>query len=164
MLLFVKNLIFTVLVPGTVGVYIPLRLAMNRNGLLALRLATPQTLALPLLLAGSAIYLWCLWDFAVFGRGTPAPIDAPKHLVVRGLYKFVRNPMYVGVVLMIVGWAVFFRLWVIVSYGVGAAVFFHLFVILIEEPILRNRFGESYARYCEMVGRWIPRSGRRTAV
>jgi hypothetical protein len=80
-MLLLKNLLFTLVVPGTISVYVPLLLARNRpsaSGLVFL-------LALALLVVGSAIYLWCVWDFAAFGRGTPAPIDAPKKLVVRGL-------------------------------------------------------------------------------
>src|SRR5260370_317651 len=66
-------------------------------------------LAAPLFLVGASVYFWCLWDFAVAGRGTPAPIDPPKQLVVRGLYRSVRNPMYLGVLLVVAGWVELFR-------------------------------------------------------
>ena len=104
MALLVKNLIFTVLVPGTVAVYVPLLMARDRSP------ASGATfvIGLALLVAGIAIYAWCVWDFATFGRGTPAPIDAPKNLVVRGLYRYTRNPMYVGVLTVILGWATLF--------------------------------------------------------
>ena len=99
MILFLKNLLFTVLIPGTVGVYIPLRLAGDW------RAVSPRDwfLAAPLLLAGASIYFWCLWNFAVTGRGTPAPIDPPKKLIVRGPHKYVRNPMYLGVLSVVFG-------------------------------------------------------------
>jgi protein-S-isoprenylcysteine O-methyltransferase Ste14 len=90
--LVVENLLFTVVVPGTVAVYLPMLLRGDvRGGLASTRLAAAC------FAVGLAVYGWCLWDFATFGRGTPAPIDAPKHLVVRGLYRYSRNPMYVGV-------------------------------------------------------------------
>jgi protein-S-isoprenylcysteine O-methyltransferase Ste14 len=105
MMLLLKNLLFTLVVPGTIGVYVPLLLARGRppaSGLMFL-------LALAILALGGVIYAWCVWDFAVFGRGTPAPIDAPKKLVVRRLYRYTRNPIYVGVLTALVGWAVMFR-------------------------------------------------------
>jgi protein-S-isoprenylcysteine O-methyltransferase Ste14 len=100
----VKTLIFTIVVPGTVGVYVPYRLrepgphAMSALG----------WLGLPPAAVGAAVYLWCAWDFATFGRGTPLPLDPPKQLVARGLYRFVRNPMYVGVLLAILGQELWF--------------------------------------------------------
>ncbi|HEX9942509.1 MAG TPA: isoprenylcysteine carboxylmethyltransferase family protein [Thermoanaerobaculia bacterium] len=164
MFLFLKNLLFTVLVPGTVAVYIPLRLVRFRPEMLRGEWGLAQVAALVPLLLGAAIYFWCLWDFAFFGRGTPAPIDAPKRLVVRGLYRFVRNPMYVGVLLVIAGWAAFFESRRILLYGAGIALLFHLVVLVIEEPILASRFGESYAQYRREVGRWVPRIRPRRAV
>jgi protein-S-isoprenylcysteine O-methyltransferase Ste14 len=99
----------------------------------------------------------------VRGHGTPAPIDAPKHLVVHGLYKYVRNPMYIGVLLVIVGAAVLFQSRRVLVYGAIVGLFFHLFVVLFEEPLLRKKFGESYLSYCRGVGRWVPRLGRKQA-
>jgi len=152
MILFLKNLLFTVLIPGTVGVYVPLRLAGSWRG------ASTQDwlLAAPLLLAGAFIYFWCLWNFAVTGRGTPAPIDPPKKLIVRGPHKYVRNPMYLGVLSVVFGWAVLFRSPEILLYGIGVALMFHLVVLAIEEPSLRRLFGDEYEEYCRSVRRWIP--------
>ena len=161
MVLFLKNLLFTVLVPGVVAVYVPFRLANTPMKAISSSWGVWQLSAFFPLLVGAAIYGWCLWDFAVRGRGTPAPIDAPKHLVVAGLYRYIRNPMYVGVLLVIFGWAIFFRSSSIVIYGVAATVIFHLVVLLIEEPILRAKFGDQYRLYCGAVGRWVPRFGRR---
>ncbi len=156
MLLFLENLLFTVVVPGTVAVYIPLRM-VARSESLPPQWGLPQIAALGPLLLGVALYFWCLWDFAHHGRGTPAPIDAPKRLVVQGPYRSVRNPMYVGVLLVIGGWAAFFESRGILYYGLGIALMFHLVVLLIEEPILASQFGESYAAYRRAVGRWVPR-------
>ncbi len=152
MLLFLKNLLFTILVPGTVAVFVPVFVfAHDHTGL------TLNTLAGGLLLTiGGAIYMWCLWDFASFGRATPAPVDPPKHLVMRGLYAYTRNPMYVGVLATILGWAVFFGAWPIAVYGLCVAAGFHLFVVFYEEPHLRQVFGSSYEEYCLQVRRWLP--------
>jgi protein-S-isoprenylcysteine O-methyltransferase Ste14 len=151
----VKTLIFTIVVPGTVGVYIPYRLrgpgphAISALGLLGL---APGAV-------GVAVYLWCAWDFATFGGGTPLPLDAPKRLVARGLYRFVRNPMYVGVLLAILGQALCFGSVPTLWYALAIALFFHSFVVFYEEPALRRKFGESYAEYTKTVPRWIPKAG-----
>jgi protein-S-isoprenylcysteine O-methyltransferase Ste14 len=153
MLLLLKNFFFTLIVPGTAGVYVPLLLAHGRapaSGLLFF-------LALVLLAAGGILYVWCVWNFAVIGRGTPAPIDAPKKLVVRGPYRYSRNPMYVGALTVILGWAVMFRAMNLLIYMICVGIFFHLFVVLYEEPHLRRLFGDEYRNYCEKVDRWMPR-------
>ncbi|HEV8483964.1 MAG TPA: isoprenylcysteine carboxylmethyltransferase family protein [Blastocatellia bacterium] len=155
MLLFLKNALFTVIVPGTVAVLVPFRILSRRSYSFELR-GPLQYLALLLLLLGTAVYLRCVWDFAVTGRGTPAPIDAPKVLVVRGLYRYVRNPMYVGVLLVVLGWSALFGSSALLIYAGSVGLFFHLFVVVVEEPILRRKFGESYEQYCSSVRRWLP--------
>jgi protein-S-isoprenylcysteine O-methyltransferase Ste14 len=151
MLLLAKNLLFTVLVPGSVGVYVPLY-AFTRG---APTRGLHSIAAVVLLCVGALIYLWCVWDFASFGRGTPAPIDPPRRLVVRGLYRYSRNPMYVGVLAVIFGWALLFASASIAAYGVIVAVCFHLFVVLYEEPHLHREFALSYAQYRARVPRWL---------
>jgi protein-S-isoprenylcysteine O-methyltransferase Ste14 len=93
-----KSLFFLIFVPGVVVGYIPFAFLLNgpyvQTGFLF-------NLALPLWMLGGAIVIWCFWDFLAVGHGTPAPIDPPKELVVAGLYRHVRNPMYVGVLLML---------------------------------------------------------------
>jgi len=151
-LLFLKNLVFTLVVPGTVAVYVPWLIARGQPvGSLGYVLAS-----LVLVLVGGTIYLWCLWDFATFGRGTPAPVDSPKRLVVRGLYRYTRNPMYVGVLAVILGWAVLFQAFALVPYAIAVGAVVHLFIILYEEPHLRRVFGTEYEEYCSRVGRWLP--------
>lgn len=157
MILFLKNLLFTVLIPGTVGVYVPLRLAGDFRA----APAWAWLLALPLLLAGASLYFWCLWNFAVTGRGTPAPIDPPKKLIVRGPHRYVRNPMYLGVLSVVAGWAVLFRSKEILIYGICVALAFHFAVLVVEEPSLRRLFGDEYREYCRTVRRWIPSLARR---
>lgn len=117
--------------------------------------------ALPAL-AGAALMLACVWRFGAQGEGTPAPFDPPRRLVVRGPYRYVRNPMYWGMGLFLLGEAALFadasvRL---VLYGAALVTAVNLFLRLYEEPSLRRRFGEDYARYCSEVGRWIPRRPR----
>ncbi|HLG13061.1 MAG TPA: isoprenylcysteine carboxylmethyltransferase family protein [Blastocatellia bacterium] len=153
MLLLLKNLLFTLILPGTIGVYVPLLLAGDR-----IAASGPVFLiALVLLATGGGIYAWCVWDFATFGRGTPAPIDAPKKLVVRGLYRYVRNPMYVGVLTVIGGWATMFLSTTLLIYAVCVGTGFHLFVVLYEERRLARQFGGEYSDYCAKVPRWLPR-------
>ena len=152
----VKTVIFTILVPGTVAVVLPRAIGTD---------ASAPTLDssigfLPMVL-GVAIYLWCAWDFATAGQGTPAPIDAPKRLVVRGLYRFVRNPMYVGVLTVLFSESVVFRSRRILTYAIVVFLFFHLMVMLYEEQALKRKFGASYEEYLKSVPRWIPRGGDR---
>ena len=82
---------------------------------------------------------------------------------MRGLYRHVRNSMYIGVLLVIAGWALFFQSPLILGYGITVALFFHLFIMVVEEPSLRGKFGDSYEQYCREVGRWVPRVSRRRA-
>ena len=151
MALLVKNLLFTVIVPGTVAVYVPMLIVWGRSP------APGPTIALALLLfvAGGATYAWCVWDFASYGRGTPAPLDAPKKLVVRGLYRFTRNPMYVGVLTVILGWAALYRSWSLIIYALPVGTMFHLFIVLYEERYLRREFGGEYDDYRARVPRWL---------
>jgi protein-S-isoprenylcysteine O-methyltransferase Ste14 len=106
---------------------------------------------------GACIYFRCAWEFAVRGLGTPAPIAPTKFLVVSGLHRYVRNPMYLGVALVIVGEAGLFRAAHLAEYAVVMLLTAHLFVIFYEEPTLRRQFGESYEQYRRTVPRWIPR-------
>lgn len=163
MILFLKNLLFTVLVPGTVAVYLPHLIGSRDPAAPGMTWSTMRVLSLIPLASGAAVYFWCVWDFATFGRGTPAPIDAPRRLVVRGLYHCVRNPMYLGVLVVILGWVIYFASAGLLFYAVAIAVLFHVFVVAYEEPTLRGAFGRDYESYCLRVNRWVPRLGRRGA-
>lgn len=154
--LLVKNLFFTLLVPGTVAVYLPISIAGSEPDA-ATDTTLLRVLAFAAFVVGGSVYAWCVWDFASFGRGTPAPIDPPRKLVVRGLYRYSRNPMYVGVVTVLLGWAAWFGDATLVLYAGGVATCFQLFVMLYEEPHLRGEFGAEYEAYCARVGRWLPR-------
>lgn len=160
-LLLLKNLIFTIVVPGTVTVFLPYLVLSQGPQAAPESWGASQYLALLPMGLGAAIYLRCVWDFAVIGHGTPAPIDPPRELVVRGLYRYVRNPMYLGVLMILLGEAVFFESRPLLQYAAGFLVVVHLFVVLLEEPILRRKFGEPYQRYCRLVRRWWPGRGYR---
>lgn len=149
--LLIKNLLFTALIPGTVAVYVPVFVFAHPAAGLSLGAVAGAWL----LLAGAAIYLWCLWDFASSGRGTPAPLDPPKRLVERGLYRHTRNPMYVGVLSILFGWSALFQSLPLILYSLAVAACFHLVVVFYEEPHLRRVFGPSYDRYRARVGRWL---------
>lgn len=156
-----KTLVFTVLVPGTVTVLLPYWILSASGGLRRPEPGVASAAGALLILAGVAIYLSCVWDFAG-ARGTPAPIDPPKELVARGLYRFTRNPMYVGVVTLLSGEALCFGSLRLLGYAALVLGMFHLFVVAYEEPTLRGEFGEAYARYCARVPRWpLPRVPRR---
>ena len=156
MKLFLKVALFTVVMPGTFAVLVPVLIAGDRTVSGGAKLG----LALGLLALGLVLYLRSAWDFAVFGSGTPAPIDAPKRLVTRGFYRYTRNPMYVASLTLVLGWATLFGAAVLVAYAILLFVFFSLFIRLYEEPRLAREFGEEYATYRAQVGRWLPRGLR----
>ncbi len=106
-----------------------------------------------LIALGAVVYAWCIWNFATLGRGTPAPIDPPRRLVVRGPYRYSRNPMYLGVLGVIFGWSILRR--GLLPYLGAVCVIFNLFIRLYEEPHLTKIFGQDYTAYCESVPRWI---------
>jgi len=148
-----RTAVFTVFVPGVVAGYLPL-LVIGRDG------HSPRGwsyVGILLVAIGLLIYAWTAFDFAWIGRGTPAPIDPPRQLVVRGLYRYMRNPMYVGVLLVIMGEAVMRRSWQTVQYALAVAVMFSVLVIFLEEPLLLRQFGTAYSDYCARVPRWFPR-------
>src|SRR5919202_1865995 len=110
-----------------------------------------------LIAAGVALMLWCWYEFGARGRGTPAPIDPPRRLVVAGPYRYVRNPMYIAGLLVLLGQAMYHAAPSLLLYAAGFAVAAHLFVVGYEERTLARRFGADYAAYRAAVGRWIPR-------
>ena len=106
---------------------------------------------------GAALAVWCILTFALIGRGTPAPFDPPRRLVVRGPYRYVRNPMYIGAGFVLSGAALFYGSLALWAYAAAFMALVHLFVMFYEEPNLRRTFGEDYQAYCGRVRRWRPR-------
>jgi len=152
-----KTLLFTLLLPGASAVYAPAWLLYNRPDPFALNPGWLRFLGLLPLIAGVLIYLRCAWDFSVTGRGTPLPADPPKTVVHVGLYRFTRNPMYVGIITLQLGEALLFQSWAVLRFAAGTFILVHLFILLYEEPNLRRRFGGTYREYCAHVPRWLPR-------
>jgi len=154
-LLVFRARLFAVVVPATVVVYVPSALAGSSA-------TSPIARGVGLVIAGAGLILtaWCWVQFISRGRGTPAPWDPPRFLVLGGPYRYVGNPIYIGIVAILLGEAAFFQSVVLLMWTLLVAVSFHLAVIAFEEPGLRNRFGEEYERYVAEVPRWLPRRRR----
>ncbi|NNC71005.1 MAG: isoprenylcysteine carboxylmethyltransferase family protein [Flavobacteriaceae bacterium] len=154
--LFIRNLIFTVLQPGLVAGLIPLWISgYQLNTLFEDVWQVQQYIGASIFVIGFVIMIWCIINFAVKGRGTLSPIDPTKKLVLSGLYKFSRNPMYVGVMLLLIGEAIFLGSTMLWIYVVFVFILFNIFVIYIEEPRLKKDFGKEYISYTQNVRRWI---------
>ncbi|HEY2374361.1 MAG TPA: isoprenylcysteine carboxylmethyltransferase family protein [Gemmatimonadaceae bacterium] len=151
--------IFIVLMPGAIGGWIPYLIAGGHSRIPVW--TADRVLGVVLFVVGWSILLWCTFEFVQRGRGTPSPNSAPVELVTTGLFCFVRNPMYVGVVTAISGIALARHSWSAGVYGATVAVAFHLRVVLYEEPRLTREFGDAYLTYRERVNRWIPGPGSR---
>jgi protein-S-isoprenylcysteine O-methyltransferase Ste14 len=151
----VRSLIWTILLPGTATIYLPWRFFRLRAVQIDWR--RPSDIAgMFCVIAGAALLAACIVEFARSGRGTLSPLDPPRRLVVRGLYRYVRNPMYVGVTTVLVGETLLVRSTIFVIYLITWFVCVNLFVMGYEEPTLRRRFGASYNEYTRRVRRWIP--------
>lgn len=151
--LLLKNIVFTLVVPGTAAVLVPWLVLHNAQPTFDL-LTWPGAL---LIVLGFLLYVWCLWNFMTEGRGTPGPWDPPRRFVATGPYRWVRNPMYIAVLTVILG-----ETWLFVSAPLGIylllmAAVFHSFVVLYEEPTLTQMFGSNYLAYRRAVPQWIPR-------
>jgi protein-S-isoprenylcysteine O-methyltransferase Ste14 len=153
--LFAKTSVFTLVVPGTVVVLVPY-LLLEDVSLGAVAVTGISLLGLLPAVLGAVLYFRCAYDFALSGRGTPAPIDPPVELVVTGPYRYCRNPMYIGVLAILVGETILYRSLPLLYFLLAFAAGIHIVIISYEERALRQEFGEAYARYCETVPRWIP--------
>ena len=151
-----RSLLWTILVPGVVAGYVPWRFF----GLRRIRLdpfSPMHFLGLLCVGLGAVLLVACIVEFARSGRGTLSPVDPPRHLVVRGLYRYVRNPMYLSVTAILLGEVLLTRSPALATYWAIWFVCANLFVIGYEEPTLRRSFGASYDEYMRQVGRWIPK-------
>lgn len=150
-----RSLLWTLLLPGVMAGFIPWRyLGVSRA---QIDWQNPRQLAaLAVIATGVALLAVCIWEFARSGRGTLSPVDPPKHLVVRGLYQYVRNPMYLAVSLIVLGEALLIASLDLLLYWGFFFGIVNLFVIGYEEPTLRAQFGAEYDEYTRRVGRWLP--------
>lgn len=149
--------LFLVVAPGTIAVYLPWTLCRWRLAPALLGFLPFRVLGVLLIAAGLPVLLDSFARFALQGLGTPAPVAPPQHLVVSGLYRYVRNPMYVAVLALIFGQGLLFGSVRVLEYGLAVWLGFYLFVLLYEEPTLRAKFGAEYEQYCARVRRWLPR-------
>ena len=149
--MFLRAVVAFLALPGLVALAIPASLGIREYSLSGRLLAMG---GLPLAL-GFGLLLWCVRDFYVSGKGTLAPWSPPRHLVTTGLYRFTRNPMYVAVTLMLLGWALLFGSKWLAAYAVSIAVAFHLRVVFGEEPWLSRIHGERWREYAARVPRWL---------
>jgi protein-S-isoprenylcysteine O-methyltransferase Ste14 len=154
----IGSLVFLAIAPGFVAGVVPWwisRWEMEAAVMLPVRLAGIVLIAL-----GIAALLDSFARFALQGLGTPAPVAPTEHLVVSGLYRNVRNPMYCAVTAAILGQGLLFGNWEVLEYGGAVWLLFHLFVVMYEEPVLRRKYGSEYDEFCREVPRWIPRIRR----
>ena len=156
MFVLIRAITYASLFIGFLLVFLPARV-LSSSGIVGPGSIGPAQIAGLIVGAlGGVIALWCIATFIVIGRGTPAPFDPPRNLVVVGPYRWVRNPMYIGAALALAGAALFYQSWALLGYCVVFLAVMSLFVLFDEEPALRTTFGDAYARYCQRVGRWLP--------
>ncbi len=147
MSLFLRALAAFIALPGMIGFVIPW-LMRPKHG-------EPHFHGVALMAAGIFLLLWCVRDFYVTGLGTLAPWSPPKRLVRVGLYRFSRNPMYIGVITLLAGWALAYQSRTLVYYAIGVAIAFHFRVVLFEEPWLARTHGAEFEEYRARVSRWL---------
>jgi protein-S-isoprenylcysteine O-methyltransferase Ste14 len=156
MFVLIRAITYAALFIGLVLIYVPARL-LSSSGIARPEAIEVQQLAgMAIGAAGAAVALWCIFTFASAGKGTPAPFDPPRRLVIQGPYRFVRNPMYIGAGLALAGAALFYESFQLLSYTAFFFLATHLWVVLYEEPALRQTFGQDYEAYCGRVRRWWP--------
>jgi protein-S-isoprenylcysteine O-methyltransferase Ste14 len=151
-----RAITYSTLFVGLLLIYLPARVLSWSGIVRPTAVGSPQIIGTIIGSAGALVALSCVFTFVWIGRGTPAPFDPPRRLVVRGPYRFVRNPMYIGAGLALGGAALFYESVPLLVYGVIFLLVAHLFVLLYEEPTLRRTFGPEYEAYCRRVRRWWP--------
>jgi protein-S-isoprenylcysteine O-methyltransferase Ste14 len=156
MVVLIRALVYATLFVGFVLVFLPARLLSWSGIVRPAATGAPQVIALAVGAIGAALAVWCVLAFAIVGKGTPAPFDPPRRLVVRGPYRMVRNPMYLGAGLALAAATLFYQSLILLGFTALFLVATHTFVVAYEEPTLRRTFGEEYEDYCRRVRRWLP--------
>ncbi len=155
--LIIRNLFFTLLLPGFVAGLAPYWILEGENavGSFPPPFHFLQVPGILIFIPGITILISCIARFAFEGRGTLAPVDPTRKLVVGGLYRYSRNPMYIGVISILTGESLYFRSLDLGLYSLFVFLGFNLFIMIVEEPRLRRDFGKQYEEYCKKVGRWL---------
>jgi protein-S-isoprenylcysteine O-methyltransferase Ste14 len=156
MFVVLRAVTYATLFIGFVLVFVPARILSWAGITAPSNPGVVQVAGILVTILGGVLALWCVFTFALAGRGTPAPFDPPRRLVVRGPYRLTRNPMYLGAALALAGAALFYQSTALAGYAGLFIILTHLFVLLYEEPTLRRAFGDDYEAYCRKVGRWCP--------
>lgn len=159
-MIWLRTLAFLVTLPALLSLYLPAWVVWRTGAALPPAAAPWRWLGLVPAGLALAVFAPAVRSFVVAGRGTPAPIDPPRALVVEGLYRWVRNPMYVAVLCWLAGLALLFASAWLALEALAAFALFHAFVVGYEEPALARRFGAAYERYRAAVPRWLPRPPR----
>jgi len=146
-------------IPATILFVVPALILRRTGGLHAPTVAWSLAAGAILAVLGVSLDLWSIWGFVNIGRGTPAPMAPPRILVIDGPFRYVRNPMYIGFAVVILGEALAFRSWPLAGYALALLAGAHLIAVLYEERVLTRTFGEAYREYCAAVPRWVPRLG-----
>jgi len=157
MFVLARTITYAALFIALVLIYLPARVLSWSGIVRPAAMGAPQLAGMILGATGAAVALSCVFAFAFIGKGTPAPFDPPRRLVIRGPYRFVRNPMYMGAGLALASAALFYESWPLLGYAGLFLLVTHLFVVLYEEPTLRRTFGQEYETYCGQVRRWWPK-------
>jgi len=154
MFVLIRTVTYAALFIGLVLIYLPGRFLSWSGIIQPAGIGASQIAGMVIGGIGAGLALWCVFTFAFIGKGTPAPFDPPRRLVIRGPYRFVRNPMYIGAGFALAGAALFYESWALLVYTSLSFIITHPFVVLYEEPTLRRTFGADYEAYCGRVGRW----------
>jgi len=157
MFVFIRAVVYASLFIGFFLVYVPASLLARVGIAMPPEYGWSQVGGAVLAGAGGVLALWCVLTFALRGRGTPAPFDPPRLLVVTGPYRYVRNPMYIGAVGALLGAALYWASASLLVYALAFAGCLYIFVVGFEEPVLKRTFGHAYEDYCRNVRRWWPR-------
>ena len=156
MFVLARGLTYATLFVALVLVLVPARVLQWSGVRAPSAFGAAQLTGLAIAFAGGAMTVWCVLAFAFVGRGTPAPFDPPRRLVVRGPYRFVRNPMYVAAATALASAALYYQSLSLLAYVAVFMLATHLFVVWYEEPTLSRMFGDDYAAYRARVRRWLP--------
>ena len=152
----IRAITYATLFTGLVLVFLPAQVLSQAGVARPAGFGAAQLAGMIVGAAGAFVAVWCILTFVFVGRGTPAPFDPPRRLVVRGPYRYVRNPMYLGAGLALAGAALFYEAGVLWAFAGGFLALMHLMVVLYEEPTLRQTFGGDYDTYRRQVRRWWP--------